>query len=408
MGKQEKRKREKPPREHCLAFGDSGAPVNRLLAGVHRRTRGAEVRVGRARLVWKNRGVTRIVLLAVRLTASVASLGAAGDTLSVARAEATHPSSSIAVGALLPAQDAGLAEARLSPAPKAEQPAQVNPEEARARAAGRALLASLAPKEGQLPVPEPVFDPARTVLRASALGIAPAPPLPKARKTFAFAADDPAGEAARMIAERVRTFPNFRAQAPGAVWREDPRARFAIRATDSCLSELEHSGIRAHPPSEALTTPVAVPVVIDAPISGVMFVSLHADREIVLSCEMARRLLPLARILRRQGVLAVGINSSYRDRPKVSFHTFGLALDMMAFRTHDSTLVVAEHFEASADAHTCQAEPSSEEGKALLGIVCAIADSHLFSTILTPNYNEGHRDHVHLDARPDDPRLFLR
>ncbi len=31
-----------------------------------------------------------------------------------------------------------------------------------------------------------------------------------------------------------------------------------------------------------------------------------------------------------------------------------------------------------------------------------------FSTVLTPNYNEGHRDHVHLDARPDDTRVFLR
>jgi hypothetical protein len=174
------------------------------------------------------------------------------------------------------------------------------------------------------------------------------------------------------------------------------------------MSDLARMGIRAHPVARELTTPVVTPVAIDAPIAGVAFVSLHADREIELSCELALRLRALARILKAHGVLAVGVNSSYRDRPKVSFHTFGLALDMMAFRTRTATLVVAEHFEVSADTHTCEASPRSEEGKALLSIVCALADSHLFSTILTPNYNEGHRDHVHLDARPDDPRLFVR
>jgi hypothetical protein len=70
--------------------------------------------------------------------------------------------------------------------------------------------------------------------------------------------------------------------------------------------------------------------------------------------------------------------------------------------------VVAKHFEVTPDVHTCEASPTSAEGKALLAIACAVADSGLFSSVLTPNYNEGHRDHFHFDLRPDDPRLFVR
>jgi hypothetical protein len=92
----------------------------------------------------------------------------------------------------------------------------------------------------------------------------------------------------------------------------------------------------------------------------------------------------------------------------VSFHTFGLALDMAAFRTQERTLSVAKHFEATPQMRTCEATPATPEGKTLLALACALADSHRFSSVLTPNYNEGHRDHFHLDVRPDDPRLFLR
>jgi hypothetical protein len=28
--------------------------------------------------------------------------------------------------------------------------------------------------------------------------------------------------------------------------------------------------------------------------------------------------------------------------------------------------------------------------------------------VITPDYSEGHRDHFHVDVRPEDPRLFVR
>jgi hypothetical protein len=277
-----------------------------------------------------------------------------------------------------------------------------------ALAAAHALFASLTREAPASSEAARVPDPARLAPRASSLEIPRVPADPAPRTRFTLARHDPASAAARSIARRVPRFFNFRAQVPGAVWREEESARFAIRAQRSCLAELSRLGVSAHLVTRPLTTPVPVPVAIDAPIEGVAFASLHADREVEVSCELAVRLVPLARILRAHGVLAVGVNSSYRSQPKVSFHTFGLALDVAAFRTRERTLQVARHFEVTPDTRTCEAHPASEEGRALLAIACAVAESGLFSSVLTPNYNEGHRDHFHFDVRPDDPRLFLR
>jgi hypothetical protein len=288
------------------------------------------------------------------------------------------------------------------------KPRSAAEQDAAALAAARALVASLAREVSAPRAARQARDPARLVPRASSLGIprAPADPAPRAR--FAIPRADPASAAARSIARRVARFFNFRAQVPGAVWREDEAARFAIRTQKSCLAELARLGVAAHLVSRPLATPVAVPVAIEGPIDGVAFTSLHADREVEVSCELAVRLPALARILRAQGVLAVGVNSSYRSQPKVSFHTFGLALDVAAFRTRERTLLVAKHFEVTPDTRTCDAHPAAQEAGALLAIACAVVESGLFSSVLTPNYNEGHRDHFHFDLRPDDPRLFVR
>lgn len=144
------------------------------------------------------------------------------------------------------------------------------------------------------------------------------------------------------------------------------------------------------------------------PVAGVSFRPVQRDRAVELSCEMATRLPPLAALLKKHGVRTVHVNSTYRDQPRVSFHTFGLALDISGFETATGPLVVATDFEATPDVPTCAAKPSSERGRALLALVCELADSGMFSSVLTPNYNAGHRDHIHLDIRPDDTRLFLR
>jgi hypothetical protein len=124
-------------------------------------------------------------------------------------------------------------------------------------------------------------------------------------------------------------------------------------------------------------------------------------------------LVDLASVLRRHGVHTAYVLSAYRDHPYPSFHTLGLALDLSRFDTDDGSLIVATDFVIDHDRETCTELPATESGhnakdRTLRAIACELAGLHRFSSVLTPNYNVGHRDHFHLDIRPDDPRFFVR
>ncbi|MDB4974077.1 MAG: hypothetical protein JWN48_2418 [Myxococcaceae bacterium] len=181
-----------------------------------------------------------------------------------------------------------------------------------------------------------------------------------------------------------------------------------MRSSARCLAAADKQRLPTQPLERALTTPVPTPLVLTGAVGGVSFRASQSDRAIEVSCELATRLPALALLLRKHGVRVVHVNSSYRDQPRVSFHTFGLALDMASFETANGPLVVATDFELTPDVPTCEGKPTSERGRALLALACDLAESGLFSSVLTPNYNEGHRDHFHLDVRPDDQRLFVR
>ncbi|MFT3926791.1 MAG: extensin family protein [Myxococcales bacterium] len=286
------------------------------------------------------------------------------------------------------------------------------------------LAGADAPLLPSLSSPAASLDAAETAPEASApvpfvissLPVPEAPPDPARPRRFLAPASDPAGVAARTIAQRVRSFRKYRSEVPGASWSVNPEQVWSIRKEEGCLRALARDHVEATPIVRDLTTPVPTLVQLGpTPIGGVSFISAHLDRQIEISCELAARLPALARILKAHGVRSALVNSSYRDQPRTSFHTFGLALDIAAFemskrasvRANDM-LIVAKHFEMTPDAYTCEGQPSTPEGRVMLAIACDLAKSQLFSSVLTPNYNAGHRDHFHLDLRPDDPRFFLR
>jgi enterochelin esterase-like enzyme len=252
-------------------------------------------------------------------------------------------------------------------------------------------------------------DPAQPAAAVrTALPVTPPPPDPPRPRRFAAPADDPAGAVARHIARRIPHFPNLRAAIPGATWRVDARAAWSIRPSAQCLAELRALGVPVRP-LPPLPNPVPTPVELLGPVGGVWFRSLRDDQPLVLSCEMAARLPDLARVLARHGVRGVDVSSAVRDRPRISFHTMGLALDVPRLWTDGGWLSVERHFEATPEHRTCEGPPPrTPEGRTLLSVACELHQTGRFSSVLTPHYNVGHRDHFHLDARPDDPRLYLR
>lgn len=256
----------------------------------------------------------------------------------------------------------------------------------------------------------PGGDDSRGGAARGALPVPPAPPLPPPPSTFLVPETAPEGRAARMIAERIQQFHNYRAQIRGADWADDPAAVWSIRPAEQCLADLEAQHV-PHRVVDRFASPVVpVPVQIGGEVNGVRFFMAAADRPFVVACELAAKLPRVAEVLRRIGITRVGVVSAYRNTPFTSFHTMGLALDIGTFGTADGrTLRVLGQFRMTPGERTCEAEePSHPNARDLLRIACELSRSRLFSSVLTPNYNEGHHDHFHVDARPDDPRFFLR
>jgi len=219
---------------------------------------------------------------------------------------------------------------------------------------------------------------------------------------------DQALDAARQLAAHFAAVPNMRATAPMGTWTEDPAAVWSIRSEPVCLQALEDQGVGAvllrHP-----LTKIPAPVVLITKVNGVTFRNAHGGGPLLYACELAARLPVIADVVRRHGVHTVDVLCAFRLEPDTSFHSVGLGIDIPSFQTDRGELSVLEHFVETPDDETCSApRPEDWRAQALLDIACELAATHQFSTVITPNYRRGHRDHFHIDARPDDPRLYLR
>jgi hypothetical protein len=133
------------------------------------------------------------------------------------------------------------------------------------------------------------------------------------------------------------------------------------------------------------------------------------EPELTVGCELALRLPPIARLLRERGVVEIQVGPPARASDR-SYHRFGLALDVYELRLEDGTrMVVEDDFVIQRDRGTCEgAPPETRSGRVLRDIACRLARSRLLSTVITPNYDRGHRDHFHWDVRPGDHHFYLR
>ena len=227
---------------------------------------------------------------------------------------------------------------------------------------------------------------------------------------------DPALVVAREIRRRVATFPNFRGQVPHGVFTEDPARVFAVRATPRCLEELDR--ITAQSPGFSHETfrtgrsPIPTPVRLEGNLLGVSFRKMREGAPFIVSCELAARLPRVAAVLRDHRIAEVSVLSSWRLEPRTSFHTMGMALDLAGFVRDDGSVLDVEHdYPMHPDRPTCEGidtTPVDDPARALEALACDLAARAGLSTVITPDYSEGHRDHFHIDVRPDDPRLFVR
>ncbi len=175
------------------------------------------------------------------------------------------------------------------------------------------------------------------------------------------------------------------------------------------------------------TSGIANPLRITKPIAGVEF-QVPAPKFSYgrLDCRLALVLLQLAPVLKDQGVESVRIDSFYRHnarlarrRARKSQHSYGLAIDLISFRaqskemTEPALLTIAEDFHGRRGEPPCGPKaklhlgPDAtaedlEQAVLLRDIVCKMGREGFFHHILTPNYNQAHESHLHLDIQRDN------
>lgn len=178
---------------------------------------------------------------------------------------------------------------------------------------------------------------------------------------------------------------------------------------DDCYDELDARHVsykRTKKPG------IELAVEIDGPLGGV---TLSSHQPLVIDCSLAVSLDEAGRYLRAMGVDKASFSSAYsrrnvRGTNHASKHSFGLAIDVHTFTGDElGTLRIDRDYEQGlGDAIDCVGAPLTQGGAVLKVLQCQLVRSGLFHLVLSPDYDDAHHDHFHLEAKPWRERTSLR
>lgn len=176
----------------------------------------------------------------------------------------------------------------------------------------------------------------------------------------------------------------------------------------ACLADLTTRGVTTAP-AEAHGVPTALRF---AEVHGVT-VRPHGGRPTehdVADCTLVAALSRWAGTLRADGIRSLEHMSIFRDGARVrttgrpSGHATGMAIDVSHFGFEDGTVFSVEDDWAHAahGASPCESlDGETDHQRRVRRVVCAASTSGLFQVVLTPHHDAAHRNHVHLEVRPD-------
>ena len=170
-----------------------------------------------------------------------------------------------------------------------------------------------------------------------------------------------------------------------------------LLALASCFHELDARHVAYKP---AARPGIVLAVEVTGPLGGVDYGPL------VIDCSLAVSLDEAGRYMRALGIAKATVASAYarrnvRGTNVPSKHSYGLAIDLPVFTGDDFTLTVATDYESGlGDEMDCIGAPSTHAAQALKILQCQLVRSGLFHLVLSPDYDDDHRDHFHLEALP--------
>lgn len=208
-------------------------------------------------------------------------------------------------------------------------------------------------------------------------------------------------------------------------WEKHASTRYAAMDAPTCTAELARRGVAWTPVAEA--PGVRIPVRLPKDVGGVIYrtEAPQHTRETgphdVFDCRVVLALSDFSRILKAHDIDDVRIFSAFRpagakhlnDEGEGVRHAGGLAVDIMRLGKRLAPgekdrvwLDVLRDFHGRIGAPVCGAGaappmPATSEAKEIRSIACEAADQHIFTSILTPNYDRAHRNHFHVEVTPD-------
>lgn len=178
---------------------------------------------------------------------------------------------------------------------------------------------------------------------------------------------------------------------------------------DSCYAELEsrHVGFK-----KVKKSGIANGVEIVGAIGGV---ELTGPSPLVIDCSLAVSLDEAGRYIRALGFTKATFSSAYSKRNvrgtnHPSKHSYGLAIDVHTFAGEElGTVRVDRDFEQGlGDGVDCVGRPLTQAGAVLKILQCQLVRSGLFHLVLSPDFDDAHHDHYHLEVKPWRERDDLR
>lgn len=191
--------------------------------------------------------------------------------------------------------------------------------------------------------------------------------------------------------------------------------RVAVTLPTSCQAQLARLGIAYSSGPQRLG--VVDPVTIGLPLNGIdyfAFEAVNPQRRQFMDCSLALALFEMSETLKPRGITAVehlGVYA-YRciagtDPCVLSQHAHATAIDLHELRTEgDLTYNVETDWVIDPEPEmTCSAATSEPKDALLHQLACELHGTGLFNIVLTPNFNDDHRDHLHVDLTAD--RSFI-
>jgi hypothetical protein len=207
-----------------------------------------------------------------------------------------------------------------------------------------------------------------------------------------------------VIASPAAAAPGARAPAKAAPSPQQEKA-----AASACLAELDRRQLSYR---RVARRGIAIPVEITGLVGGIAY---PYHEPLVIDCSLAVSLDEAGRYLRDLGFTSATVASAHsrrnvRGTNRPSKHSFGLAVDIPALTGPEvGTLRLDRDYEQGlGDDVDCVGAPLTAGGELLKIAQCQLARSGLFYLVLSPDYDDAHYDHFHLEARPWNARDEVR